>query len=183
METLADMLRLMLVPGVGAVRLARLLEVFGSAAAVLEAGFKELSRVKGISEPAIQALARKHWDEREVEFERGTFALLALYVDESVMIFHHAVDDRQAEAGPASFALFLLGEERFKNACQRTFVDACTRVGDAHYGVMPGGNHFITGAGILQEQFRGGNLHLPPAGDGFKSVSNDVCDASDDVCL
>ncbi|MBN2290716.1 MAG: DNA-processing protein DprA [Candidatus Glassbacteria bacterium] len=67
MDNLTDMLRLMLVPGIGAVRLARLIETFGSAGAVLAADFDRLARVKGLGEPALQALARKHWSEREVE--------------------------------------------------------------------------------------------------------------------
>ena len=67
MDTLRDMLRLMLVPGLGTVRLTRLLDTFGSAAGVLKADFEELARVKGISEPVLQALARKHWNDSEVE--------------------------------------------------------------------------------------------------------------------
>jgi DNA processing protein len=67
MDTLRDMLRLMLVPGLGTVRLTRLLDTFGSAAGVLKADFEKLARVKGISEPVLQALARKHWNDSEVE--------------------------------------------------------------------------------------------------------------------
>jgi len=67
MDTLRDMLRLMLVPGLGTVRLTRLLDTFGSAAGLLRADFEELARVKGISEPVLQALARKHWNDSEVE--------------------------------------------------------------------------------------------------------------------
>jgi len=67
MDNLAHMIRLMLVPGVGAVRLARLLEVFGSAETVLKANYEALSRVQGIGQEALQFLARKHWSEREVE--------------------------------------------------------------------------------------------------------------------
>jgi len=67
MDTLRDMLRLMLVPGLGTVRLTRLLDTFGSAAGVLKADFEELARVKGISGPVLQALARKHWNDSEVE--------------------------------------------------------------------------------------------------------------------
>ena len=67
MDTLRDMLRLMLVPGLGTVRLTRLLDTFGGAAGVLKADFEELARIKGISEPVLQALARKHWNDSEVE--------------------------------------------------------------------------------------------------------------------
>jgi DNA processing protein len=66
---LRDMLRLLLVPSVGAVRLNRLLSAFGSPGAVVAAELEELRQVAGLNEQALLELARKHWNDRGVDFQ------------------------------------------------------------------------------------------------------------------
>ncbi|MEA2062450.1 MAG: DNA-processing protein DprA, partial [Gemmatimonadota bacterium] len=67
MNTLRDMLRLMLVPGLGAVQLNRLIEAFGKPQAALDADFEELSQIRGIRQGALSFLAGRRWNDPEVE--------------------------------------------------------------------------------------------------------------------
>jgi len=65
---LRDMLRLLFVPGLGAVRLRRLLEAFGGPAAAVAADFEALRRVPGLAAgPELEFLASKNWNEQAVE--------------------------------------------------------------------------------------------------------------------
>ncbi len=68
-NTLRDMLRLMLAPGIGAVRVRRMIQAFGGPEAALNAGFEELRRVPGLNGPELEYMARKQWNDRAVEMQ------------------------------------------------------------------------------------------------------------------
>ena len=68
-ETLKNLLRLRLIPGIGAVRLNRLLDHFGSPEEVLAAPKARLNEVHGLGEIARDALLARSWDDEYVEFQ------------------------------------------------------------------------------------------------------------------
>ena len=70
-ETLKNLLRLLLVPGIGAVRLNRLLDHFGTPEEVLAAPKGLLNEVDGLGEFARDSLLARGWDESNVEFQVG----------------------------------------------------------------------------------------------------------------
>jgi DNA processing protein len=111
-DTLADMLRLMLVPGVGAVRLARLLETFGSASGVLEAEYEQLSQVKGLTGQTLQYLASKHWNDREVESQ---IAMMEAVGARPLYYWQDEYPAYLAQCYDAPPLLFIRGETEYLN--------------------------------------------------------------------
>lgn len=61
------MLRLLLAPGVGAVRLRRLIERCGGPGGAVRADYEHLRQVPGLGARELDYLARKQWDERQVD--------------------------------------------------------------------------------------------------------------------
>ena len=68
-ENLKNLLRLLMVPGIGAVRLNRLLDHFGTPEEVLAAPKGLLNEVDGLGEFARDSLLARTWDESYVEFQ------------------------------------------------------------------------------------------------------------------
>ncbi|MEA1997342.1 MAG: DNA-processing protein DprA [Gemmatimonadota bacterium] len=64
---LRDMLRLMLIPRVGPVTLARLLKVMGGPGEVVRAGYEKLKRLTWLSNDVLDVICARRWNEGGVE--------------------------------------------------------------------------------------------------------------------
>ncbi len=66
-SNLRDMLRLMMAPGVGTVKLTRLLDSLGGPAEVVRADYHRLEEVGVLNEKALIWLAGRQWDDRTID--------------------------------------------------------------------------------------------------------------------
>ena len=86
-ETLRDMLRLMFTPGLGAVRLRRVVEHCKGPSGAVRADFEQLRQVPGLNGAQLDYLARKQWDDRwvdrQLEMIEACGALPLMYWQES----------------------------------------------------------------------------------------------------
>src|SRR5579885_1793068 len=106
---------------------------------------------------------------RQVDFESGAAAGLAVYGDVAATLFHDPVDGRESEAG--AFPRLLGGEERLEDLCERFAVHAAPVIGHGEQDVRTGREFPVSGgAGLVKMERLRFDDYLAAAGDGVAGV-------------